>query len=180
MGLAPPPRPSRRRQPVGCPRGTSRSSRSPVRRGCQGITSLRPRSCFSFRVWPSAAAARLLLGACPRSASPEVCGSFSTCLTSSPRSMTRVCLARYVPPPGFPTLLTACSSTTLPALFHAGALMEFHPSERFPRPEPHRLSTARCPPAVAARIARWRARGLAHRQRRGRHAAPRSGSRPVA
>jgi hypothetical protein len=44
---------------------------------------------------------------------------------------TRVCLTRYVPPPGFRTLLTACSSAGCPALFHAGALMEFLPLQSF-------------------------------------------------
>jgi hypothetical protein len=57
----------------------------------------------------------------------------------------RVCLTRYVPSSGFRTLLTASSSMTLPALFHAGALLEFHPSERSPRPEPRRLSTPHLP-----------------------------------
>jgi len=71
--------------------------------------------------------------------SHEVRCSFSTIRLSSPQ--TRVCLTRYVPPPGFLTLLTAYSSTGYPALFHAGALMEFCPSELFPRPEPRRLST---------------------------------------
>jgi hypothetical protein len=42
-------------------------------------------------------------------ASPEVFGSFSTTHQSSPP--TRVCLTRFVPPPGFRTLLTAYSST---------------------------------------------------------------------
>jgi hypothetical protein len=39
----------------------------------------------------------------------------------------RVYLARFVPPSGFLTLLTVCSSPCLPALFHAGTLMGFHP-----------------------------------------------------
>jgi hypothetical protein len=51
----------------------------------------------------------------------------STCRVHS----TRVCLTRYVPPSGFHTLLTACSSTGCPALFHAGALMEFLPLQSF-------------------------------------------------
>jgi hypothetical protein len=38
---------------------------------------------------------------------------------------TRAYLTRYVPPSGFRTLLTVCSSTGYPALFRAGALMEF-------------------------------------------------------
>ena len=47
--------------------------------------------------------------------------ALSTCRVHS----TRACLTRYVPPPGFRTLMTAYSSTDYPALFHAGALMEF-------------------------------------------------------
>jgi hypothetical protein len=39
----------------------------------------------------------------------------------------RVYLARFVPPTGFLTLLTAYSSPRLPALFHAGTLMGFYP-----------------------------------------------------
>jgi hypothetical protein len=39
----------------------------------------------------------------------------------------RVYLARFVPPSGFLTLLTVSSSPCLPALFHAGTLMGFHP-----------------------------------------------------
>lgn len=42
----------------------------------------------------------------------------------------------YVPSPGFRTLLTAFSSPDYPALFRAGALMEFHSLQSFnPRPE---------------------------------------------
>jgi hypothetical protein len=44
----------------------------------------------------------------------------------------RVCRTRFVPPSGFLTLLTVCSSTDFPALFHAGALMEFLPFRAFP------------------------------------------------
>jgi hypothetical protein len=63
--------------------------------------------------------------------------------------LTRACLTRYVPPTGFHTLLTAYSSLDYPALFHAGALLEFLvPSELSPRPEPERLSASRCPLAV--------------------------------
>jgi hypothetical protein len=51
----------------------------------------------------------------------------STCRVHS----TRACLTRYVPPPGFPTLLTAYSSAGYPALFHAGALMEFPTLQSF-------------------------------------------------
>jgi hypothetical protein len=83
----------------------------------------------------------------PRGASHEVCGSFSTIHPTSP--LTRACLTRYVPPAGFHTLLTVYSSPDYPALFHAGALMEFPvPSELSPRPEPERLSAPRCPLAV--------------------------------
>jgi hypothetical protein len=39
--------------------------------------------------------------------------------------------ARYVPSSGFRTLSTACSSTACPALFRAGALLEFHALQSF-------------------------------------------------
>jgi hypothetical protein len=61
---------------------------------------------------------------------------------------TRACLTRYVPPPGFLTLLTVCSSTGLPALFHAGALMEFRPFRALPSPGAVTPLGAPCLPAV--------------------------------
>jgi hypothetical protein len=39
----------------------------------------------------------------------------------------QACLTRFVPSSGFLTLLTVYSSPCLPALFHAGTLMGFHP-----------------------------------------------------
>jgi hypothetical protein len=62
--------------------------------------------------------------------------------------LTRVCLTRYVPPTGFRTPLTACSSPDYPALFHAGALMEFQPFRAFPSPGAVAPLGVRCPPAV--------------------------------
>lgn len=70
-----------------------------------------------------------------RSASPEVSAPTALsncrvhCDASPPRS--RVYLARSVPSPGFRTLSTACSSTVYPALFRAGALLEFLPLQSF-------------------------------------------------
>jgi hypothetical protein len=48
-------------------------------------------------------------------------------LTTRGVHIPRVCLARFVPPTGFLTLMTAYSSPCLPALFHAGTLLGFHP-----------------------------------------------------
>jgi len=63
---------------------------------------------------------------------------------SSP--LPRACLARYVPSPGFPTLLAACSSPVSRALFHARALLEFHPFRALPTlPEPRGLSASPLP-----------------------------------
>jgi hypothetical protein len=48
---------------------------------------------------------------------------------------------RYVPPSGFFTLLTVCSSVGLPGLLSCRSARGVpHPSEPFPRPEPERLS----------------------------------------
>jgi hypothetical protein len=63
----------------------------------------------------------------------------------------RVYLTRFVPSSGFLPLLTVCSSPSLPALFHAGALMGFVPFRAFPS---HRAGTpfnARFPHAVSSR-----------------------------
>jgi hypothetical protein len=69
---------------------------------------------------------------------------------------TRACLTRYVPSSGFLTLLTVSSSPGSPALFHAGALLEFHTLQSFiPRPEPPRLS-ARFLPSCRSRLPRPR------------------------
>jgi hypothetical protein len=62
---------------------------------------------------------------------------------------TRGCLARYVPPSGFRTLLTACSSRHRPALFHAGGAPRVSPFGAFP----FRRSRALVGPALPA--CRW-------------------------
>ena len=48
-------------------------------------------------------------------------------LSARPRELP----SRYVPSSGFLTLSTACSSTACPALFRAGALLEFHALQSF-------------------------------------------------
>jgi len=64
---------------------------------------------------------------------------------ASPRS-SRACLTRFVPSSGFLTLLTAFSSPVFRALFHARALLEFHPYRAFATiPEPRNLSTPLLP-----------------------------------
>lgn len=103
-----------------------------VAAGASSTRATHPRSCACYRVLPSPAAAHL---ACMRSASPEVSAPTALsncrvhCDASPPRS--RVYLARSVPSPGFRTLSTACSSTICPALFRAGALLEFLPLQSF-------------------------------------------------
>jgi hypothetical protein len=96
----------------------------------------------------------------PRGASHEVWGSFSTTHLPSPlnpglphpvRSVSRVSR----PPDGF--LLDR-----LPALFHAGALMEFHPFRAFPSPGAVPPLGGRCPPAVTS-CERGRCRSSAER-----------------
>jgi hypothetical protein len=61
---------------------------------------------------------------------------------------TRACLTRYVPPPGFLTLLTASSSRRPPALFHAGGTRRVSPFGAFPFRRsrgPHRTRSTRLP-----------------------------------
>lgn len=86
----------------------------------------------------------------------------------------RRCLPPYVPSPGFLTLSTVFSSTACPALFHAGALMEFHfPSElSILDRSSDRLSTIRCPPAVHASESLPPPTGWRRPPRRGVQAAP--------
>ena len=55
-----------------------------------------------------------------------------TALAESEVHHTRVCLARYVPPPGFPTLLGVFSSRNLPVLFHTGNAPGVPPPGLFP------------------------------------------------
>jgi len=60
--------------------------------------------------------------------------------------ITRACLTRFVPSPGFLTLLTASSSPIFRALFHARALLEFLPFRAFSTiPEPLGLSAPLLP-----------------------------------
>jgi hypothetical protein len=83
-------------------------------------------------------------------ASPEVSPPPARINSRSPP--TRVYLTRYVPSSGFFTLLTVYSFSSLPALFHAGALMGFSPFKAFPS---HRAGTsldALYPHAVSSRI----------------------------
>jgi hypothetical protein len=49
--------------------------------------------------------------------------------------LSRVCLARYVPPPGSRTLLTGCSSARPPGLFHPGGAHGVRPPEPCSRPQ---------------------------------------------
>ena len=89
---------------------------------------------------------------------------------------TRDCLSRYVPPSGFRTPLTACSSPDYPALFHAGALMEFPPFRAFPSSGAVTPLGAPCPPVVSrTRVPCEPAGPMA--TSRPRHAARRSNSR---
>jgi hypothetical protein len=90
------------------------------------ISEARSRSYFSFRARPpagdrkffAAAFAVPLVRLFPLQHDPD-----TSIYVASPG----LCLTRYVPSPGFLTLLTACSRRTLPAVFQAGALMGFRP-----------------------------------------------------
>jgi len=59
--------------------------------------------------------------------------------------------AGYVPPPGFPTLLTACSSAGPPGLFRPGGALGVHSSELSSRLRAVTPLGVRCPPDVGAR-----------------------------
>jgi hypothetical protein len=112
----------------------------PGHSGALNIGKYRSDPSTELRLLQSMAVRPVVACASRATSSHGVLGSFSTIRLTSP-PYPRVCLTRYVPPSGFLTLLTAFSSTGYPALFHAGALMEFHPSELFPRSKPYRLST---------------------------------------
>lgn len=58
--------------------------------------------------------------------------------------------ARYVPSPGFLTLLTACSAPTPPGLFHPGSAHGVAPFRAFSSRGAATPSGARCPPDVHA------------------------------
>jgi len=67
----------------------------------------------------------------------------------SPRS--RASQARFVPPSGFLTPSTACSSIGLADLFHPAATSGIHPSGGFPPAKPHHLVDGSCPHVVRPR-----------------------------
>lgn len=65
--------------------------------------------------------------------------------------ITRACLTRYVPSPGVLTLLTACSASTPPGLFHPGSAHGVRPFRAFSSRGAVAPSGARCLPDVPAR-----------------------------
>jgi len=66
------------------------------------------------------------------------------------RYIPRAYRTRYVPPPGFLTLLTACSAPTPPGLFHPGGAHGVRPFRAFSSRGAAAPSGARCPPDVHA------------------------------
>lgn len=124
--------------------GTSRSSRCrrppPAEADCGGAHGVTSSSGFDHLCPPRNAAydshAALELHGAFRSSRP-----FDASSSRSPRRL-GLSAARhagftspgFVPPPGFRTLLTACSSARLPGLFHPGSALGVRSSELCSRP----------------------------------------------
>jgi hypothetical protein len=110
-----------------------RYSVRPTRRSAEA-SRLLSCGCAHYRVQPDTARQLTVAlpprGVAPRSVAPRdhrapllaTLMEFPTPSTHKPRRVhsTPVCLTGYVPPTGFLTLTTVCSSPERPALFHAG------------------------------------------------------------
>jgi hypothetical protein len=122
-----------------------RYSVRPTRRSAEA-SRLLSCGCAHYRVQPDTArqltAALPPRGVAPRSVAPRdhrapllaTLMEFPTPSTRKPRRVhsTPVCLTGYVPPTGFLTLSTVCSSPERPALFHAGNAHGVSLSRGFP------------------------------------------------
>jgi hypothetical protein len=106
----------------------------------------------------------------PRDASREV--SSPSALAAGEVHSPRVCLTRYVPPPGFLTLLTAYALSSPPALFHAGSAHGVLPFRAFPF-ERSRLASRRPQPSC-----RW-PDPIPPAHHMGRHEPPRGDRAPL-
>ena len=87
----------------------------------------------------------------PRRAGPSPEVLFPSSVTSTGNPLSRVCLTRFVAPPGFLTPLTLSFSQLLLAPFGTRTLMGFHPSELSPPKKPSPLSGTSALPPLAHR-----------------------------
>lgn len=160
MGSAPPPRPfGSRRLPKGN-RRSSPSARSRGPRGLPGCTgrplpkqrTVRPQRCVLSRVFPPRsprASVAVPRGSSARGASQGF-RPLQRSRTEASTHLPRAVHARYVPSPGFRTLLTACSASIPPGLFHPGGALGVRPFRAFPSRGAVAPLGARCLPDVTA------------------------------
>jgi len=126
---------------LSCPSARVQSSRHPR------VCPLRA-TCASRRL--VTVATTLLPGfSCPSAF--EVSGSDSTDTAHAASAVAGLSAPGYAAPAGFLNLLTPCSTTTRPALFHAGDTLGLFTFRGFPPPVAARTSRFELPPVPFAR-----------------------------